>query len=268
MQQPAELLTQFAVILAFLSVVGYLLPAGLFHWLYLSSSKHEGDRIQARRARPKDIRREVRDSAISLVLFSLYAVGLWQLVEAGYSAVYYDLTAYPLWWLPASVLAAAILHDTYFYWSHRLMHLPLFYRHFHAGHHRSVTPTPWAMLCFQPLETVPQFIFFALLVLYVPMHPAALLVYFVLDSLFNAAGHCGYEVVPRTLGRAGPTQYLNAVAHHDLHHSRFNYNFSQYFNVWDRLMGTYLDREVAYENDPKAAAQAAGQTSAAPVRVP
>lgn len=261
MEHAAELIAQFAVILVFLSVIGYLLPAGLYHWLYLASSKHEADRIQARRARPKDIRREVRDSAISLVLFSLYAVGLWQLVKAGYSAVYYDWDAYPLWWLPVSVLVAAILHDTYFYWSHRLMHLPAFYRHFHAGHHRSVTPTPWAMLCFQPLETIPQFLFFALLVLYVPMHPAALLAYFLLDSLFNAAGHSGYEVVPRSLGRGAATQYLNAVAHHDLHHSRFNYNFSQYFNVWDRLMGTYLDREVAYENDPKPAVVSANPTS-------
>ena len=31
---------------------------------------------------------------------------------------------YPLWWLPASVLVYLFLHDSWFYWTHRLMHVP------------------------------------------------------------------------------------------------------------------------------------------------
>ena len=136
-----------------------------------------------------------------------------------------------------------ILHDTWFYWTHRAMHLPGVFAWLHAGHHRSITPTPWAMLSFQPLETAPQFAFFALLILFAPMHPGALFGYLILDGLVNAAGHCGHELVPRFLRENPRLRFVNAVVHHDLHHRRFQSNFGQYFNVWDRLMGTFLDDE-------------------------
>ncbi len=239
-----SLLTTYGAIFLTLLVLGYLLPAGLFHWLiYIRQDPMMvAGRIQARRHRPEDVRREVRHSLISLLLFSAYCVVLLKAYENGLTAIYWDTSAYPLWWLPASFLAAVVLHDTYFYWTHRLMHTKLFFRHFHAGHHRSLTPTPWAILSFQPLETLFQFGFFALLILFVPMHPGVLLAYFLFDGLINAAGHCGHEIVPQRYRDHRMLRFTNAVTHHDLHHSRFNYNFGQYFNIWDRLMGTFLDR--------------------------
>lgn len=237
-------LFEFAAVFVALLVVAYLIPAGLFHWLIAINKTPAlaDNRIQERRHRAADVRREVTHSLTSLVLFSIYSIGLLRLYEGGFTAVYWDVADYPLLWLPASFVVAAVLHDTYFYWTHRLMHTRWFYRSFHAGHHRSVTPTPWAMLSFQPLETIPQFAFFALLILFVPMHPAVLLAYLVFDGFVNAAGHCGHEFVPKPYRGHWLLKYVNAVTHHDLHHSRFRHNFGQYFNVWDRMMGTFLDR--------------------------
>lgn len=241
-----SLVLEFAAVFTALLVVAYLIPAGLFHWLIevRRAPALAENRIQERRARPKDVRREIGHSLTSLVLFTLFSMGLLRAYDAGLTAVYWTASDYPLLWLPGSFLAAAVLHDTYFYWTHRLMHTRLLYPWFHSGHHKSVTPTPWAMLAFQPLETVPQFAFFALLILLVPMHPAVLLVYLVFDGFVNAAGHCGHEIVPRPYQRHWLLKYVNAVSHHDLHHSRFRYNFGQYFNIWDRLMGTFLDRSA------------------------
>jgi sterol desaturase/sphingolipid hydroxylase (fatty acid hydroxylase superfamily) len=132
--------------------------------------------------------------------------------------------------MPVSFGLAMFLHDTYFYATHRLMHTRALFRLLHSCHHKSITPTPWAILSFQPLETIFQFGFFALLVLFVPMHPAVLLAYLFYDELVNAAGHSGHEFIP-------------AVTHHDLHHSKFHCNYGHYFNLWDRLMGTFVDRE-------------------------
>lgn len=250
----ATLLATYAIVLLSLTVLGYLIPAGVLHWLiYVRQDPSVvAGRIQARRHRPEDIRREVRDSIISLLLFSAYCVALLKAYEGGFTSIYWDLTRYPLWWIPASFIAATLLHDTYFYWTHRLMHTKLLFKHFHAGHHRSLTPTPWAILSFQPLETVFQFGFFALLVVLVPMHPAVLLAYFLFDGLINAAGHCGHEIVPRSYRVHPLLRFTNAVTHHDLHHSRFNYNFGQYFNFWDRLMGTFLDRPaIATDGSPR-----------------
>jgi sterol desaturase/sphingolipid hydroxylase (fatty acid hydroxylase superfamily) len=44
------------------------------------------------------------------------------------------------------------IHDTYFYWIHRLMHHPVLFRWFHLVHHRSTNPSPWAAYAFHPLE--------------------------------------------------------------------------------------------------------------------
>ena len=43
---------------------------------------------------------------------------------------------------------------------------------------------------------------------------------------------------------------INFTGHHTLHHWYENYNFGQYFTVWDRLMGTYRDPEVAWADVP------------------
>lgn len=239
-----SLLVEFVAVFAALLVVAYLIPAGLFHWLIevRRTALITDSRIQERRPRPQDVRREVVHSLSSLVLFSIYSMGLLRAYTAGWTAVSWDVDAAALLWAPVSFLLAMVLHDTYFYWTHRLMHSRWLYRSFHSGHHRSVTPTAWAMLSFQPLETVPQFLFFALLVVFVPMHPAVLLAYLVFDGFVNAAGHCGHELIPKAYQRHWLLKYMNAVSHHDLHHSRFRYNFGQYFNVWDRMMGTFLDR--------------------------
>jgi lathosterol oxidase len=239
----ASLLATYLAVFMALLVFGYLIPAGVFHWL-IYIRQHPAiveARIQARRHRSEDIAREVRHSIVSLLLFAAYSVALLEAYKAGLTAIYWQIASYPLWWLPVSFLVAVVLHDTYFFWTHRLMHTKLFFKHFHAGHHRSLTPTPWAILAFQPLETVFQFGFFALLIVFVPLHPAVLLAYFMFDGIVNAAGHCGHEIVPRSYREHKLAKYCNAVTHHDLHHSRFNYNFGQYFNVWDRVMGTFLD---------------------------
>jgi sterol desaturase/sphingolipid hydroxylase (fatty acid hydroxylase superfamily) len=73
--------------------------------------------------------------------------------------------------------------------------------------------------------------------------PAGIFHYLLFDGIVNAADHCGHEIVAAHFREHALLKYANAVTHQDLHHSRFNYNFGQYLNVWDRLMmGTFLDR--------------------------
>src|SRR3546814_18089983 len=50
---------------------------------------------------------------------------------------------YPLWWWPCSVLLYLLIHDTWFYWTHRWMHRPALFRRCHAVHHQSRPPTAW-----------------------------------------------------------------------------------------------------------------------------
>ena len=57
----------------------------------------------------------------------------------------YYFTAFPI---------MLIMHDTYFYWTHRIMHHKLLFNSFHLVHHKSTNPSPWAAYAFHPLEAV------------------------------------------------------------------------------------------------------------------
>lgn len=185
----------FLVILVF----GYLLPAGQFYLCYdvFRSERTEQMRIRQRTASRKDIALEVRYSLLTVLIFGFLAALLWRRCLAGETAIYWDLSEY-LWWYHAlSFVLVLIFHDTYFYWTHRLMHWRPLFKCAHRGHHRSLTPTPWAIFAFQPLEAVIQFGILAFPVLFLPLHPSVLLVYLMYDSFVNTAGHSGHEIFPR-----------------------------------------------------------------------
>ena len=238
---------EYCVIFVLLLVTAYVVPASLFHYFFFTrcSTATEAMRIQKRRPSSQDIRREIRQSVSALLLFSAYCLIVYHAARNGATALYFEFAQRPWWWAAAGFAALVVLHDIYFYTTHRLMHLPPLFKTVHAGHHRSLTPTPWSILSFQPLETISQFGFFALMIFFVPLHPVTLLVYLLFDGIVNAAGHCGHEFVAPASQKHRLLKYLNAVTHHDLHHSRFRYNFGQYFNILDRLFGTFLDRPAA-----------------------
>jgi sterol desaturase/sphingolipid hydroxylase (fatty acid hydroxylase superfamily) len=53
-----------------------------------------------------------------------------------------------------SVAVMLVLHDAYFYWTHRAMHRPRLFKVFHRVHHLSTNPSQWAAFAFHPLEAV------------------------------------------------------------------------------------------------------------------
>ena len=76
----ARYLTEYAAIFLLLLIVAYVLPAGIFYWLFFvrRNKSTEAMRIQERRHTSADVRREVKDSLISLLLFSFYSLLLYQ----------------------------------------------------------------------------------------------------------------------------------------------------------------------------------------------
>lgn len=34
---------------------------------------------------------------------------------------------------------------------------------------------------------------------------------------------------------------VNGAAHHTIHHTKFNYNYGQYFTFWDQFFNTFKD---------------------------
>jgi lathosterol oxidase len=48
----------------------------------------------------------------------------------------------------------------------------------------------------------------------------------------------GFELFPSGFTTNKLTRWHNTSTHHNMHHKYFSCNYSLYFNVWDRLMGT------------------------------
>ena len=213
--------------------VRYLISSGLFAaW----TARRFPERRGMQRAQK---RREIGWSLASAAIYGVPAgIVAWGWRQHGWTRIYEDAHAYPLWWLPLSVLAYLAAHDTWFYWTHRLMHRPAMFRVAHAVHHASKPPTAWAAMSFHPWEALTGAVVIPLLVLTIPIHVAALGLVLSVMTVMGVTNHMGWELFPRAIvhGRVG--QWLITASHHELHHQRYRCNYGLYFRVWDRMCGT------------------------------
>ncbi|WP_434381984.1 sterol desaturase family protein [Melittangium boletus] len=196
---------------------------------------------------PRQARREVAYSLVSLTIFGLVGVLMYGLAQAGLSRFYVD-DRYGLGWFLLSIPVMLLLHDTYFYWTHRFMHWKPVFKHVHRVHHLSHDPSPLAAYAFHPLEAVIEAGIGPLIMLTLPVHRHAFLIFLTIQLAMNVLGHLGFELFPRGFMRSPLGRFLNTTTHHHQHHQKTNWNFGLYFNLWDRLLGTNHPRyEEAFE---------------------
>jgi lathosterol oxidase len=185
--------------------------------------------------RSHDIRREIILSMMTSVIYGV--VGLLSVYAIGrhWMHLYFKVNQYGTFWFWFSIVLTIFVHDTYFYWTHRLMHHRRLFRYMHKAHHTSVNPTPWAAYAFDPGEAFVQACIFPL-ILY-PIHPLAFLIFMIWQVGFNVMGHAGFEIFPSSFLKSWPGRFLNTPTNHTMHHQYVRGNYGLYFNLWDRWMG-------------------------------
>ena len=137
-----------------------------------------------------------------------------------------------------NLAALIILHDAWFYWTHRLIHQRWLFRRFHRLHHKSYNPSPWTAYSFDVGEAVINAIYLPIALFFVPSSVLAIVVFLTHMIVRNAIGHCGYELFPSWRNGRPVFDWLTTTTHHDLHHAQAGWNYGLYFTWWDRLMGT------------------------------
>jgi sterol desaturase/sphingolipid hydroxylase (fatty acid hydroxylase superfamily) len=208
---------------------------------------------RSRKVVPRDptagqVRAEVLRSLRSLAVFGLVAVAIRYAALAGYTRLYWRVDEHGWAWFFGSVAVAIVLHDAYFYWSHRLLHHPALFRRVHRTHHLSANPTPWAAYSFGIWEAFVQAGIGPVVVCLIPIHPGAFALFMAWQVGFNVFGHCGFEIFPGWFLRTPAGKFLNTPTHHALHHEAVRGNYGLYFNVWDRLLGTnHCDYQERFE---------------------
>ncbi|MFB0611961.1 sterol desaturase family protein [Aurantiacibacter poecillastricola] len=192
----------------------------------------------------RQIRREIGWSMASAAIYGIPA-GLvaWGWQEHGWTLIYTDLSAYPLWYLPVSLFAYLLAHDTWFYWTHRWMHEPKWFRIAHAVHHASRPPTAWAAMSFHPIEALTGAIVIPALVFLIPVHVGVLGVVLAIMTVMGVTNHMGWDMFPKWLVHSPVGNWLITASHHQRHHDEYRCNYGLYFRIWDRLCKT--DRGLA-----------------------
>jgi lathosterol oxidase len=245
----------------------YLAIAGLFYWALWRVG---GNVIPARKLtdiRPprKLILSEIRWSLISSLIYALPGAIVIMAWNAGHTAIYTDVAEYGWLYLLLSIPLYLFIHDTYFYWTHRFMHLPKVFPIMHRVHHESRQPTPWAAFSFHPTESVLGAIIMPIMAFFIPIHVGAILFILTLMTIVSVTNHSGFEILPDRVVRGVIGRNWISAAHHNLHHQNYHCNFALYFRFWDKVMGTdTLEKEYEFLRPATVDAKLVRDTSSRP----
>ncbi|KAI5781173.1 fatty acid hydroxylase superfamily-domain-containing protein [Geopyxis carbonaria] len=125
------------------------------------------------------------------------------------------------------VISSIILCEFMFYWSHRILHQPFFYRHIHKVHHAFKAPIALAARYAHPLEY--------LLTFYIPIMLPPVFLRAHVVSMWIFAGMVGFESCAVHSGyRVG-----RLAERHDQHHEGAKGGYGT-FDIFDRLFHTEM----------------------------
>lgn len=195
-------------------------------------SLHDG------RLKAGQVSREIYWSLVSTAIFAFSGWLLGVLWETHHSQIYLRFDTYGWCYLLVSPLILALVHEVYFYWTHRTMHHPLIYKYVHKVHHESDKVTPWASFSFHPIECVVHSAFLPLMVLWLPLHPTVIIFYLSLMTVSAIVNHSGLSLRIGLYHR-----YFVGGEHHQKHHRFYNGNYGLYFTFSDILFGTDLEEK-------------------------
>jgi sterol desaturase/sphingolipid hydroxylase (fatty acid hydroxylase superfamily) len=195
-------------------------------------------KIRAETPAPRQMLTELAFSLRSMALFAtvglitgiLSRIGVYPLPQMGQSWG-------PLW-LVVSIGAGVVALDAWFYWMHRFMHHPRFFRRFHRRHHRSHNPSPFTAYSFDIGEALLLVGFVVVFPLAFPIPWVAMQWVMLYQIVTNTLLHSGYELMPARRDGRPMLDFIVTTTHHDLHHGQAGYNYAAWFTWWDRWMGT------------------------------
>lgn len=115
-------------------------------------------------------------------------------------------------------------------------------------------PTPFASHAFHPIDGFLQSCPYHIYPFLFPLHKVTYLFLFVFVNLWTVSIHDGDYRVPDLL-----RPYVNGSAHHTDHHLFYNYNYGQFFTLWDRI-GSSFRSPSAWKGESPLAQVLAGKS--------
>ncbi|XP_071951503.1 fatty acid hydroxylase domain-containing protein 2-like [Antedon mediterranea] len=160
-----------------------------------------------------------------LVVSTLFTLACMPLMEWRCNSVVRELPTFS--WVLVELAVFLIVEEIGFYYSHRLLHHPLIYKHVHKLHHEWTSPIGLTAIYAHPVEhIVSSLLPSSLGPIIMGSHIATIWMWFimVISSAVNA--HCGYHL-----------PFFPSPEAHDFHHLKFTNCFGT-LGILDRLHGT------------------------------
>lgn len=195
-------------------------------------------KIQGRFPKNTDYLREIGYSSLTIFIFGTIVVLLNHPAIAPYTTRYKEIAerGWVYYFLAFPIML--VMHDTYFYFTHRIMHHKALFKWFHLVHHKSTNPSPWAAYAFHPLEAIVEQGIVVVFYFTIPIHISHLAIFFLMSIMYNVYGHLGYELYPRGFNKTRIGKWVNTSVSHNQHHQYFVGNYGLYLLFWDRVFGT------------------------------
>ncbi len=152
-------------------------------------------------------------------------------------------TALPAWIIMTQALMIFLIDDTWFYWSHRLMHVNKYMlRKFHAVHHRVPKPLPLDYFYVHPVDWllsgagipiafIASYLIFGVISFY------AVLIWAVFKAFHELDLHSG---VRSYISNQKYMRWMTTAEYHGAHHVKFHGNYASTFKFWDKILKTEL----------------------------
>ncbi|KAK3107215.1 hypothetical protein FSP39_009666 [Pinctada imbricata] len=182
------------------------------------------------------VKLEILYTVKSVPVMSVPTVALFFIEVRGYSKLYDNAGDTRLGYLGVvgSIVTFILFTDACIYWIHRFLHHKHVYKYIHKDHHRWKVPTPFASHAFHPLDGFLQSCPYHIYPFLFPLHKWTYLGLFIFVNIWTVSIHDGDYRVPDML-----KPLVNGSAHHTDHHLFYNYNYGQFFTLWDKLCGSF-----------------------------
>lgn len=182
---------------------------------------------------------EILRSIVSLSTYSIPVLCMLLTKQyLDYSMMYTEIEQYGTFYFVASILIFITFIDTCFYWCHRWMHTYSFLKKTHSIHHRSYNLSPASAYSFGLKEAFINMAPYWFLVMVMPWHPYAVLIFTFLAISHLGYIHLGYDFAYDFKRKNLVLKWLNTSTHHALHHQHGEGNYGLFFTFWDKLMKT------------------------------
>lgn len=187
-------------------------------------------KYQLKALRPLQIQTEIKRSVVSILMFGVLSLPMYYGLHSGFYKIIFEFS-------PMTILvetfALFLWNEVHFYTIHRIFHNKRFYK-FHADHHYSHVPTPFAAYSFHWSEGLLLGAVMPIAMCFHNFQVYSLLTLPLTSIIFNVLGHSNMDFFP-----SQPTNSLLSFSkRHSLHHKIPHANYGFALPYFDRVFRT------------------------------